>query len=119
MLVLIRNAILDLIEFGADPGIIFIPVGVQSGERFESLFWMSMIDEPTWRFGKEENETGENDGREHLESQGQAPLCRVAFDAYVCSVTDPSGDESTNSQHELLQGCDATSNAGMGNFGLV
>ena len=46
MLVLKRYALLDLVEFGFDPWIIFIAIGVKSRQCLETFIWSVMIDEP-------------------------------------------------------------------------
>jgi hypothetical protein len=46
ILVLMSNAILDLVEFGTDPGVIFITPSVESCKCPQTFIWLSVVDEP-------------------------------------------------------------------------
>ena len=74
------NALLDLLEFGADPGVILIAVAVQASKGLEALFGLVVVDEPARRLGEEEDESGEDEGRDDLDAQGDAPLSSVGVD---------------------------------------
>lgn len=72
----------------------------------------------SWRFREEHDQATKYNSRKHLKTQRQTPLSLV-MEANICSVTDPSSDECTNSKHELLKRSDCASNGWVGDFGLV
>jgi hypothetical protein len=52
------DAVLDLVKLGSYPRVVFVAVGVESGEGFEAFVGVAVVDEPTWGFGEEEDESG-------------------------------------------------------------
>lgn len=74
MLVLKDNTVLDLLKFGLNPGVIGVTVGVESSKRLQAQLGLAVIDEPAGRLGEEENEGGEEDGRDDLDAERGPPL---------------------------------------------
>ena len=58
MFMLHCDVVLDLVELGSYPGVVFVAVGVESSEGFETFLGVAVVDEPTWGFGEEEDEGG-------------------------------------------------------------
>jgi hypothetical protein len=58
MFMLHCDAVLDLVELSSYPSVVFVAVSVQSGEGFEAFVRVSVVDEPAWGFGEEEDEGG-------------------------------------------------------------
>lgn len=56
MLVFVGNRVLDLIEFGEDPWVVFVTVSVEIGEGLEAFFGKPVIDLPSWGFGEEHDQ---------------------------------------------------------------
>lgn len=77
MLVLDGDALLDLLEFGAHPGVLGVAVGVQAGERLETFLDAAVVDEPAGGLGEEEDEEGEDGAGDDLDAEGDAPLAGV------------------------------------------
>jgi hypothetical protein len=42
--VLVVDRVADLVVLGADPGILFVAMGVEFGESFEALFGLAVVD---------------------------------------------------------------------------
>ena len=79
-----------------------------------------MVDEPARRFGEEKDQRGQEEGWQNLETEANPPLSAVViFEGDVCAVGDPCCDEVTHSKHELLKGCDSSSDTRMCKFSLV
>lgn len=57
MLVLIGDALLDLVELCSDPGIIDVAVRMKPPESCETLVGFAVVNEPTGTFWEEENES--------------------------------------------------------------
>ena len=64
MFVFEGELILDLLELGLYPWIIFVAMGVEFGKIAKTLFDMAMVDQPSRRFGTEPNKE-ENEGWEY------------------------------------------------------
>lgn len=80
------DALLDLLKLGANPGVIDVALGVQASESLETLIDVTLVDEPTGGLGEEEDQGGEDDGGETLETEGDTPLARVVvLEADVCA----------------------------------
>lgn len=70
--------------------------------------------------GEERDQNTQEHSRRNLDTQRHLPLGVVGWgDPGVCAVPDPSRAQRSNSQHELLQGCNSSTNAGVTDLGLV
>jgi hypothetical protein len=119
-LVLKSKTLLDLIELCPDPGIVNIAVSVKLGKGLKTLLRASMVNQPTRRLGEEQNKSSEKEGRDVLDSKWDTPLARVVVaKASVCSVANGRGDEGTDAEHELLEGCDAAADIRMTELALI
>lgn len=56
--VLVCDGVLDLIELGENPWIIFVAVSVKVSQGLEALFGKTVINLPARRFGKEHDKEG-------------------------------------------------------------
>lgn len=45
--VLVLDGVADLVVLGAHPGVVFVAVGVQSGESLEAFLGLAVVDEPS------------------------------------------------------------------------
>jgi hypothetical protein len=134
--VLESKLVLDLLKLGLNPWVGLVAMRVQFGEVAQTLFNTALIDEPSRAFRKEEDKRSEKDGRNDLNTKTGAPLatvgriktnisaCRVSvvvsFPKF-CShtVRNPASSKSTNTQHELLERSDTTTDIRMRQFTLV
>lgn len=120
MLVLEGNGLLDLVVFCTDPRILGIAMGVEFGNGAEAFLVTPVVDEPTGRFRKDHDQGSQEDCWNDLNSERNTPLCAVgAFNVVICAVRDPRCDESADTEHELLQRCNTSSDAGMCKLCLV
>lgn len=69
MLVVVGEGLLNLGEFGFDPRVFFIAVGMKLGKGPQALLLVPMVDEPTWAFGEQENECDEKDRWNDLDAK--------------------------------------------------
>lgn len=119
MVVLKSDGFLNLLVLGANPGVVDISVGVKLGKRLEALLRLTMVDQPTRRLGEEHDEDTEDDSGDVLDTQRDTPLPAVVVGEVVAAESNPGRDESTDTQHELLEGGDTTTDAGVCKLGLV
>jgi hypothetical protein len=70
-------------------------------------------------FRKHEYQCTEDDRWYDLDCQGNPPLSSICLDADICAVRNPTSDESTNSEHELLKCGDCPSDTRMSYLSLV
>jgi hypothetical protein len=111
---------LDLIKLCPDPGIVNVAMSVKLGKGLKTLLRASVVNQPTRRLGEEQNKSSEEESRDVLDSERDTPLARVVVaETSVCSVADSRGDEGTDAEHELLEGCDAAADVRMAELALV
>jgi hypothetical protein len=77
--VLESKLVLNLLKLGLNPWVGLVAMGVQLGKVAETLFHTALIYEPSWTLGEEENECGEKDGRNNLDTKTGAPLTAVGW----------------------------------------
>lgn len=77
VLVLEGDGLLDLVELSPHPHVIHIAVSVQPCESLESFLDASVVDEPSGRFGEEQDEKSEDAGWDDLDSEADTPLVAV------------------------------------------
>lgn len=95
-------------------------MGVELRKCLEAFLDAALVDEPAGGLGEEEDESGEQARGHDLDAQADAPLLIVrAVEADVGPVRDPGGHEGADAQHELLEGGDSASDAGVAELGLV
>lgn len=71
-------------------------------------------------FGEESDQKTQEHRRSNLQTERQLPLGIVILrKAGVRSIANPSSTERSNAQHELLQGRNSTTDAGVADLGLV
>lgn len=95
-------------------------MGVKLREGMEALLDTALVDEPAGGLREEQDEGGEQARGRDLDAEADAPLVVVrAVEADVGPVRDPGGHEGADAQHELLEGGDSASDAGVAELGLV
>ena len=120
MFVLKGDGLLNLFILGTNPWILGVPVGVEFGEGLKAFVSSAMIDKPSRAFWEQHDQSAKSNCWEELQSEWDPPLTAVVVcNVNVSAVRDPSGDQSTDSEHELLQGSNATSDGWMCQLGLV
>jgi hypothetical protein len=118
--VLEGKTLLDLVKLSPYPRIVHITVRVKFGKSLETFLFTAVVNQPTGRFGEEENKSSQENRGQVLNTERDAPLARVVVaDASVCSVTDCCGYEGAYAKHELLKGCYAAADVGMAELALV
>lgn len=71
-------------------------------------------------FREERDQNTQEYRRSNLQTEGQLPLgIIIPRKAGVRSIANPSSTEGSNTQHELLQGRNSTTDAGVTDFSLV
>jgi hypothetical protein len=75
--------------------------------------------EPSGRLGQEESEKDKRDCRKSLEAKGKTPLESRSHSALLTTITDPSGNEGTDTEEELERSCESTTVGWMSDFRLV
>jgi hypothetical protein len=87
VLVLEGELVLDLLELGLNPGVILVAMSVQLGQIAKAFLDATMVDQPTWRFGEQQNKSSKEDSGDDLNSQTGAPLAIVVIGkADVCTL---------------------------------
>src|SRR5271156_2353314 len=120
MFVLKGNGLLNLFILSTNPWILGVPVGVEFGEGLKAFISSAMIDKPSRAFWEQHDQSAKSNCWEELQSEWDPPLTAVVVcNINVSAVRDPSGDQSTDSEHELLQGSNATSDGWMCQLSLV
>lgn len=69
--------ILDLLEFGLYPWIIFVAMSVQFGEITKTLFDVAVVDEPSRRFGEQKDKCSKEHSGNNLDTKTGTPLTVV------------------------------------------
>ncbi len=92
---------------------------MEAGKRAESLLLASLAHEPTRRLGEEHDEEGERNSGSDLKTKGESPLEDGAGLVKTAAVDNETGDKSTNTEEELLESSEPSSDGRVGNLGLV
>lgn len=120
MLVLEGNGILDLLELGLNPRVGLITMGMEPGKSLETLLDVPVVNKPARRLRKNHDKGSEENSRNDLNSERRSPLAVVGGgESNVGTVGDPGCAQRTNAQHELLEGSDTSTDAGVSQLGLV
>lgn len=136
--VLVLDGVADLVVLGAHPGVVFVAVGVQSGESLEAFLGLAVIDEPSVtlsvygqdqprcqeiiprRLREQHNQQRKHHSRNNLNPQAKTPLHRIIIrKILVCSKRRPRRNERSNAQHKLLQRSNTATDRRVRNLSLV
>lgn len=82
------DGLLDLAIFCLYPGIMLIATCMQFCKRFETKLFLAVVDQPTWRFWEEKDETCKNACRCNLKTERDSPLVVVSV-VLVGAVDNP------------------------------
>lgn len=110
---------------------------VELGEGLEPFLLFTVVDEPlpialvmcipvktgqaySGTLWEQHDQKRQQTSRDDLNTETDSPLPRVVWtEAGVAAKRSPTCDQSTDSQHELLQGSDSTTNTWMSKLCLV
>lgn len=107
---------LDVSQLSTDEGIVNVG-GVEASEGLGSLLWLVGTDEPSWRLGKNEKTSGQDDSESKLDTDGDEKGSPVA--ALLGGVFNDGCDQETNGDAPLVTRDNSTSNPSGSAFGLV
>jgi hypothetical protein len=82
-------------------GVLSVTSGVQSSEGLQCLVVTAFHHEPSRRFGQQESEEDEGNGRKSLETERETPLEASSHSSLLTGVTDPSGNKGSDTKEEL------------------
>lgn len=110
---------LDLSKLGSDKNVRGVTTCVKTSQGAEGVLFAALAHEPSRGFGEEHDEESEGDGRRDLETKRESPFKDSSLMVKVAAVNDKTGDQSTDTEEELLESRESASNGRVGDLGLV
>jgi hypothetical protein len=105
--------------FADDDWIVDVASGMEAGQGLQSFVMSSFHGEPSGRLGEEESEKYKRDGGKSLEAEGETPLETCSHCALLAAITNPGGNEGTDTEEELECSGESTTVGWMSDFRLV
>lgn len=93
---LFRHLGLDLRKFSQDERVVHISRSMQTSERAQRFFLPSNEHEPSWGFGKEEDEGSERHGGKDLQAEWETPLESGTEVVLGAAVTNKRGNKGAD-----------------------